>query len=476
MATSQIAFYRNYANNGFDFGQGIVQLEDSSYVIAGTSGSFSGSAQAFLMQVDSTGERIWSNHYGGSETEWGRRVLYKENVGFYLCGHSNSFGSGDYDFYMVKVDESGLEEWSETYGDQNWERLMDASMTRDTGVVMVGEKQNGSFAADMHIVRTNTNGDTLWTKTIENPGDDIATSVSIHQDSIIYVAGTRYHADSSQVKAIVYKIHDDGTMMDTLFFDQYPGSYELNDMQIVGDTLQALGSHQQDTNDEWDYTFFRSELTVNGFGNVFCYNSIVSGNWYGDAFTTYGNGNNSRRYMAVSFDGTPSTLEGGRDVQVQRTNSFLFYQDAVGFLAQTEPDVSGEFIQTSDGGAILVGYQQSLNVGSGGGTIFLLKIGPDEFYPATDAIVSHSALVSIAENPNNIGVAVYPNPSNEFLYLELPDLTRTSYDLISITGNLILSGDLQGKTKIDVGNIPSGIYLLKVRNEKGESINRVVIQ
>ena len=89
LASAQISFFRNYSDDSYDFGQGIVQLEDSSYVIAGTSGSFIGNGQAFLMKVDSLGVRKWSNHFGGVESEWGRRVLYKQNFGFFLCGHSN---------------------------------------------------------------------------------------------------------------------------------------------------------------------------------------------------------------------------------------------------------------------------------------------------------------------------------------------------------------------------------------------------
>jgi hypothetical protein len=167
MSIGQISFYKHYADNGFDFAQGVVQLEDSSYVITGSSGSYASHSEAFLMHVDSTGNWLWSNHYGGPETDWGQRVLYKKNFGYFIAGYSNSFGIGDYDFYLVKVDENGQEEWSNTYGSDGWDKVMDAVMLRDTGVVMIGERQNGSYGLDMYIVRTDKNGDTLWTRTLE---------------------------------------------------------------------------------------------------------------------------------------------------------------------------------------------------------------------------------------------------------------------------------------------------------------------
>lgn len=473
-AMSQISFYRNYADNGYDFGQGIVQLEDSSYVVTGTSGSFASHAQAFLMHVDSNGTRLWSNHFGGQESEWGKRVLYKENVGYFLCGHSNSFGAGDYDFYLVKVNSSGLEEWSKTYGNESWERVMDAALTRDTGVIMVGEKDNGMYGTDMYLVRTNINGDTLWTRTFEHIGDDIATSVDVYRDSIFYVGGTWYDSDSLQSKGIIYKILDDGTMLDTLSFSNYPGEYELNDLHVIGDTVQALGSQRLNNADQWDYTFYRAQITVNGFGNVSCFNSTVGGDWHGDVFTSYGN--NSTRYMGMSFENNANTYPGGRDVQVQRGNNFMFFQDGVAFLAYEEPDVNGEIIRTSDGGAILVGYHQFPLIGSGGGTIFLLKIGPNELYPVTNVPVVHSALVNVEEQQNLISASVYPNPATTLLHIELPTNEEASYRFYDFSGKVVTNGRMNGTSTLSLQDFQSGIYLLEVQTQNGKAINRVIIQ
>ena len=96
----QISFYKLFTNNGADFGQGITQLEDSSYVITGSSSSFiNGPSQAFLMRIDSMGNYMWSNHYGGAEIESGRRVLYTKNFGYFIC---DSTQRGPYYVYTSK--------------------------------------------------------------------------------------------------------------------------------------------------------------------------------------------------------------------------------------------------------------------------------------------------------------------------------------------------------------------------------------
>ncbi|NBU90695.1 MAG: hypothetical protein EBS12_04520, partial [Flavobacteriia bacterium] len=120
-------FFKMYSGSGYDRGEGIVQLEDSSYAITGSSSSWGESSQAFLLKIDTAGNYLWSQSYGGAESEAGKRVLYNADLGFYIAGFSNSFGSGDFDAYLVKTDLNGNKLWEKTYGKpSNWERINDA--------------------------------------------------------------------------------------------------------------------------------------------------------------------------------------------------------------------------------------------------------------------------------------------------------------------------------------------------------------
>ncbi len=472
--SGQISFYKYYADNGFDFGQGIVQLEDSSYVITGSSGSYASHSEAFLMGVDSVGNWKWSNHYGGPESEWGRRVLYKKNFGYFICGHSNSFGNGSFDYYLVKVDENGIEEWSKTYGGDDWDRVMDAALTRDTGTVMVGEMSNGIYGRDMYIVRTDSVGDTLWTKTFENMGDDIANAVGVYDDSIIVVGGTRFFADSSQVKPIFYMMHDDGTMIDTLFFSANPGEYELNDLQVLGNVVQALGSQRLDDVDQWDYTFYRAEMNSTSFSNPYLINSDVDGDWHGDVFTSYGD--DAHRYLSASFDNNANVYEGGPDLMVQKGNTFMFYEATVAFLAMEEPDVNGEFIRASDGSAILVGYHQNPLVGSGGGTIFLYKIGPGEMYPGTTGLLGYTNLVGLETISATIEANVYPNPASNMVQIDVPNNMPHAVSLINMQGAAVVTTQLDGSGTLSLEGIASGVYTMHIQSDLGFFITRLIVQ
>ncbi|MFM7637573.1 MAG: hypothetical protein ACKO5W_06875, partial [Crocinitomicaceae bacterium] len=52
---AQTSFYRLYSGSGNDKGEDVVQLEDSSYVIVGSSSSWDDNQAAFMLHVDSIG-------------------------------------------------------------------------------------------------------------------------------------------------------------------------------------------------------------------------------------------------------------------------------------------------------------------------------------------------------------------------------------------------------------------------------------
>ena len=125
----QISFYKVYSDDGYDKGYGIVQLQDSSYMLTGSSSSFDNNAQVYLLHIDSLGNYIWSNSYGGAESDVAKRILYQPGFGYFIAGTTNSFGNGAYDALLMKIDENGLLEWEKSYGQAGWDQINDAVLT-----------------------------------------------------------------------------------------------------------------------------------------------------------------------------------------------------------------------------------------------------------------------------------------------------------------------------------------------------------
>ncbi|PHS63954.1 MAG: hypothetical protein COB12_08830 [Flavobacterium sp.] len=76
-------------------------------------------------------------------------------------------------------------------------------------------------------------------------------------------------------------------------------------------------------------------------------------------------------------------------------------------------------------------------------------------------------------NDNELSeISIYPNPTNDKLFAAIGDTdTIQSLQLFSVTGKLLLDSNL---TEIDVSNLPTGMYLLKIQTDKGLSVKKVI--
>jgi hypothetical protein len=133
-----------------------------------------------FVRTDSAGGMLWSRSYGNPGTGYaeGWSVQQTNDGGFVVAGRLSRrrlpddphhwFGP-DYDAHLVRTDSNGDSLWTRTYGDKrtqggNWVR-----QTADGGFIMVGHNiqttSGGLGPGDVkaYIVRTDASGDTLWT-------------------------------------------------------------------------------------------------------------------------------------------------------------------------------------------------------------------------------------------------------------------------------------------------------------------------
>lgn len=464
IADGQIAFRKLYSNNGYDYGQGIVQLPDSSYVICGSSSSFGeGPSQAFLLKIDSLGNYIWSNHYGGSESEWARRILYKDGDCFFGCGYTNSYGNGGYDIFLFKTDLNGQLQWQKTIGGSNWEKVNDAILAPDNGILMVGETnstQNGDN--DIYVIKTDYDGDTVWTKKIGGLGEDRAYAVELLNDSTFFIAGEIYVSDSSMTKGFISRMKFDGTIewTDTIGIN---GNYGLRgiDLHVASNKVSYVG-WQQPVGATLKNSLF-GKVTYNGLFDFEQVEVPSSGEKIIELITNYGN--LGKNYMCFSyFDAT--SFNDGYDVGVSKVGEGLYWDGLITSINYPLEDAPGEIIPTSDGAAIYVGYTSGL--GTGGGNVYVMKIGPNDVFPTIEFDPVPFSLVTIAENQFESGISIYPNPCNERLYLKTSSLTETRYVIIDITGKMVQSGMFSETLELNTLSWNSGIYFVKIFDNNRE--------
>ncbi|MBU1937185.1 T9SS type A sorting domain-containing protein [bacterium] len=122
-----------------------------------------------LIKFDADGDTVWTRYYGGPSTDIVREVQQTTDRGYILAGSiRNDFVTG-LDLYLVRTDENGDTLWTRTYGgiEYEWGYSMDQCL--DGGFVITGQLEHSTGPLDLIIVKTDSLGYLEWTKIYDDP-------------------------------------------------------------------------------------------------------------------------------------------------------------------------------------------------------------------------------------------------------------------------------------------------------------------
>jgi hypothetical protein len=462
---SQVNFYKRYSGNGYDYGYGIVQTIDTGYLITGASSSFTqAAADVFLLKTDSLGTFQWSGHYGGNESDVGVRVKTIEGNGHFIAGYSNSFGTGDYDFMLLKTDLTGNLVWQKNYGTPGWERLYDASLTADSGMMMVGETTSGTQnSSDIFIVRTNFQGDTVWTKKIGGIGQDAGKTIRALNDSVFIVGGKYYLQDSLKTKGFVLKIHKNGSVFWVKTVGDN-GIYEVSDLDIDPVRINFVG-FRMNSPSENEMPFY-GRMDFEGVLD-YAYHESPSNRRVFDYITSYGT--EGKKYIAYRYVDDPSSSF-GFDVSVARLQNGLWWDNSFVNVLNPSDDAAGQIIATSDGGVVVVG--NSTVYGAGGANVFVLKVGPNASYPVIPPDQETEQLVELGELTSIPGFEIYPNPASNVLRIVSDNVLMDSVRIVDLYGKTVLVSSLNESDILQLSTLESGTYFIEISNSSENILAR----
>ncbi|MFB0514424.1 MAG: hypothetical protein ACETVQ_02490 [Candidatus Bathyarchaeia archaeon] len=185
---------RTYGGTGWEEARSMVQTADGGYALAGHTNSFgAGGSDFWLVKTDSAGNQLWNQTFGGASAEDAYSVVQTADGGYALAGETNSFGAGDADFWLVKTDSAGNHQWNKTYGGTGWEEARSMVQTADGGYALAGHTSSyGAGGRDFWLVKTDSAGNQQWTKTDGGASDDAAYSLVQTVDGGYALAGYTY--------------------------------------------------------------------------------------------------------------------------------------------------------------------------------------------------------------------------------------------------------------------------------------------
>jgi len=219
-ALGDTLWIRTYGGTREDAGYSVQLTADGGYLVAGNTTSFgAGGCDVYLVKTNAQGDTVWTRTYGGTKDDQGNCVQPTSDGGYIVVGWTYSSGAGGHDVYLIKTDAQGDTIWTKTYGGSGWDEGFAVAATADGGYIIGGSTTSfGAGAYDVYVIKTNASGDTLWTRTCGGAGLDYGYSIQQTADGGYVVAGATTSFAAGHYDVYLVKTNTSG---DTLWTRTY---------------------------------------------------------------------------------------------------------------------------------------------------------------------------------------------------------------------------------------------------------------
>ncbi|MEO0470491.1 MAG: caspase family protein [Bacteroidota bacterium] len=197
-----------FGGEDFDWANDLIETRDGNYVVAGyTKDPMSGKNNAWVFQLDRYGDQMWSHVYGGEKADEARSITQTRDGGYAVAGFSHSYGQGNSDIWLLRLNAVGEERWQKTFGGSGVEKAFSIIETSDDGLLLGGYQQyNNTNRADMLLVKTDRNGKGQWRRIIRSPGNNVVEQVREAAGGGYYATGWAYSPENRSLNGKLLKL------------------------------------------------------------------------------------------------------------------------------------------------------------------------------------------------------------------------------------------------------------------------------
>jgi hypothetical protein len=392
----------------------VQQTFDGGYIMAGTQLITMGASRNMLIKTDSAGNVSWFQLWGTQDNEI-NSLKQTADSGFIMTGFKTGAQSGYYDITWIKTDNSGNVVWTKTLtpplaGNPPSSAGFgkDVLQTPDSGfVILAVYGDSGALAPASILIKTNSYGDTLWTKKYITPyPGNVCHQIQPTSDSGFIIVGQRAMNSIPPINITTYLIKTDANG-DTLWtrnisdslnepgrnIEQLPsGNY------IIKRTRAYLGSSSANISPDFLLTLADTNGTPIWTKS---YGGLGGQEGFGLAVTSTG------EFLLSGFTDNGSVC---CDVYLVKTDSNGNQQWEKTFGSPGNTDDEGWYvIATSDGGFAVTGYRYN-SAAPGTTDAYLIK---------TDSMGNVlTAIPELAEIKSPL--LIYPNPFIDETVMLLP--------------------------------------------------------
>jgi hypothetical protein len=468
MAQSSQQFLQVYGGNANEYAYSVRQTFDRGYAVGGSTSSIgNGVSDGWLVKTDSLGLVQWAKTYGGGNVDIIRCLRQLPDSGYVLAGFSNSYGHGGYDGWLLRTDKLGDTLWTRHFGTSNWDFFYSFTITPTNEIVAVGGTYGlGMGDQDLWIVKTDMNGDTLWTRTLGGAKFDEARGICMLNDSTYAVSGvTKSWGDTLGDSWLIhYETNGDTLWTRTGGQPNHPdeayglaNNFTNNRIIVAGKTASVNG--------DWEIRI----QTYDVFGTITFTNVLnyQDDDWMESVAV--------HRHGGYAVVGTTYTNVGGGygDFYMFRDDQTWYYT-TFGTIRQEE----GYAVDTTyDKGYIACGFSKGLGNTSA-------EVLPNMCLIKIDSTGASTTVLTLQEIPDargSLSTLAYPNPATDEINITVAGDVRfdeLEIRVFDLAGRLVLTEknptwEMRSPTlahaQLSTTSLPAGTYLYTIQNESQQS-------
>jgi hypothetical protein len=364
----------------------------------------------WLIKTDENGDTIWTKTYTDNNVQKCNYSEQTSDSGYILVGYTGPSIQFNTDIWLIKTNRNGNIEWNKKYGGTDGENAFWVEQTSDGGYIFVGATRSfgNSNDTDIWLIKTSELGDTIWTRTFGELGEDVGFSVRQTKDGGYIICGVTESVGAGEGDGWILKTNANGDTTWTKVFGGYSADY-LN-----------------------------------------CIQQTIDGGYIATGFT-YSYGQGMSDVWIVKLD----------------SNGRLVWEKTLGGM---DDDGASYANKTKDGGYVIVGATNSL----GPNDLWLIRMEPD-------------STVTVGNNNDWLSefflVQNYPNPFNPSTKInyQIPEISFITIKVYDVLGNLIdtLVNEEKpiGIYEIDFNaeNLPSGVYFYQLKAGEFVSTKKMLL-
>lgn len=184
---------RTFGGINFDSVNSLEQTSDGGYIIAGKKDSIFDNEKCdfWLIKTDPGGNEQWNNTYGKQCINEAESVRQTLDGGYIIAGYTYSYDTEKFDILLVKTGSNGNMVWLKTFRRDDYSKANCVRQTSDGGYIIAGETRSKYGVTDAWLIKTDSNGNMQWEETLGGSGDDTAMCIILSSDDGYVIAGDK---------------------------------------------------------------------------------------------------------------------------------------------------------------------------------------------------------------------------------------------------------------------------------------------